>query len=77
MSTSGPFLDPLVVNEVCGGALHQLVLEAPFTNLCQFIEGLNHLPWRVTVVTFDIEVIPANDSSPDPQPLSSTLLLAM
>ena len=75
--TSGPFLDPELVRELCADSLQRLVIAAPFTNLREFVGELNRLPWRVTVVDFEIKTIESNASSSNPQPLSATLILAM
>ena len=74
---SAPFVDKGLLHDICPDPLQRFVVEASFANLRDFFAGLNHLPWRVTVVDFQIEVVRTDGGEFERQPLSATFFLAL
>lgn len=56
-AAAGPFLPADLIREATGGRLHTMTVESSFPALREFLDGLRRLPWRVTVLSFDIEIL--------------------
>lgn len=74
--TTGPFLDRELLAELCGQRLQELTLDSSFGGLQSFLDGLNRLKWKVTVVHFDVQTGKAPNSASRP-PLTTKLVLAL
>lgn len=56
-AAAGPFLSADLIREATGGRLHTMTVESSFSALRKFFDGLRRLPWRVTVLSFDIAIM--------------------
>jgi hypothetical protein len=73
--------DGLVARMSPGTPLHrpmqQLGMEGDFEGVRNFIQGLDRLPWQVTIVQFKLEAKPVDPPAGMPQRLSANLILAL
>ena len=76
-----PESDGLVARMSPGTPLHrpmqQLGMEGDFEGMRNFIQGLDRLPWQVTIVQFKLEAKPVDPPAGMPQRLSANLILAL
>lgn len=76
-----PESEGLVARMAPGTLLHrpmqQLGMEGDFEGMRNFIQGLDRLPWQVTIVQFKLEAKPVDPPAGMPQRLSANLILAL
>jgi hypothetical protein len=76
-----PESEGLVARMAPGTPLHrpmqQLGMEGDFEGMRNFIQGLDRLPWQVTIVQFKLEAKPVDPPAGMPQRLSANLILAL
>lgn len=76
-----PESEGLMARMAPGTPLHrpmqQLGMEGDFEGMRQFIQGLDRLPWQVTIVQFKLEAKPVDPPAGMPQRLSANLILAL
>jgi len=71
----GELMDKLVNDFDVSRPLHKLKVEGSYHNIKAFIDGLQGLPWQVTVVKIDYKLLGANTAQGYPQPLMVEMII--
>lgn len=73
----GELIDRLVNELDEARPLQRVTVEGAFTNLQQFIQSLQAMPWLLTVVKLDIDVNIQTPPQGIPQPIMAKMIIAM
>lgn len=68
-------MDKLVNGFEVSRPLHKLKIEGTYQSVKTFIEGLQGLPWQVTVVKIDYSLLGGNTIQGYPQPLMVEMII--
>jgi len=78
LTREGELMDELVNDFAEARPLQEVKVEGTFDNLKTFIEGVQAMPWQVTIVKFDVDMKPVQKASQGlPQLLSISMIVGM
>lgn len=78
LTREGELMDKLVNDFEEARPLQEIVVEGGFANLKTFIQGIQALPWQVTIVKLDIETTQLQKVPQGlPQPLKAKMIIGM
>lgn len=75
LTREGELMDKLVNNFEVSRPLHELKIEGTYQNIKAFIEALQGLPWQITVVKIDYNLLLQNNAQGYPQPLIVDMII--
>jgi hypothetical protein len=78
LTREGELMDKLVNDFAEARPLQEIKVEGTFDNLKKFIEGVQVMPWQVTIVKFDVDVKQVQKAPQGlPQLLSVKMIIGM
>lgn len=75
LTQKGELMDKLVNDFAVARPLHALKIEGTYHNIKAFIEALQGLPWQVTVVKIDYNLLGRDTAQGYPQPLIVNMII--